>query len=444
MYLEYFGLKEAPFSIAPDPRYLYMSEQHREALAHLVYGVNSDNGFILLTGEVGTGKTTVCRCLLDQMQEDCDTAFILNPKMTVEELLATICDELGISYPNGNISRKLFVDRINTYLLDANARGRRTILIIEEAQNLGLDVLEQVRLLTNLETNQRKLLQIIMIGQPELREILSRPELMQLSQRITARYHLCPLSKREVVTYVTHRLTVAGVIKKLFPPRTIDKLYRLSGGIPRLINIICDRALLGAYVQGKDIVDRSTIVKAAIEVSGKRREGDQSMRLLRWVLSGLVLAGFIGGLAMGLHHYDPDFLTSVTLQNPFQRNITEPLLAQERIPERTSLEMGFSYSFREYDAFCLTVNDQGLPCELGGLGMTRYLNSIAIVGLIHNQERENKAAFADPLDRSSKVGIDKGIKEQGRDGIMRQQTMLVKDPEDGRTDVSSVGPKKGG
>ena len=431
MYLEYFGLKEAPFSIAPDPRYLYMSEQHREALAHLVYGVNSDNGFILLTGDVGTGKTTICRCLLDQMQENCDTAFILNPKMTAEELLATICDELGISYPEGNISRKLFIDRINTYLLDANARGRRTILIIEEAQNLGLDLLEQVRLLTNLETNRRKLLQIIMLGQPELRELLSRPDLMQLSQRITARYHLYPLSKREVGTYVTHRLAVAGVIKKLFPQRTIDRLYRLSGGIPRLINIICDRALLGAYVQGKDAVDRSTLVQAAAEVSGKRRDPIQLMRLLRWGLSGLVLIGFIVGFVMGIRHYEPDFLASVTLQNPFQRNMTEHLLAQERIPERTSVKMGFFSSFSpEYDTSCLSVNDRGLPCELGSLGMTRYLNSITIVGLIRNQERGNEATFGEPPDDASKVGIDSGIKEQGRDRITRQKTILVKNPED--------------
>jgi type II secretory pathway predicted ATPase ExeA len=445
MYLEYFGLKEAPFSIAPDPRYLYMSEQHREALAHLVYGVNSDNGFILLTGEVGTGKTTVCRCLLDQMQENCDTAFILNPKMTAEELLATICDELGISYPDGNISRKLFVDKINAYFLDANARGRRTILIIEEAQNLALDVLEQVRLLTNLETNQRKLLQIIMLGQPELREIFSRPELMQLSQRITARYHLCPLSRREVGTYVTHRLAVAGVIKKLFPQGTIDKLYRLSGGIPRLINIICDRALLGAYVQGKDSVDRSTLVKAAMEVSGKGRDRIQSMRLLRWGLSGLVLIGFIVGFVMGLRHYEPDFLASVILQNPFQRNVTEPLLAQERIPERTSLKKSFSSSSSsEYDTFCLSVNDQGLPCELEGLGMTRYLNSIGIVSLVRNPKSGSKAAFSEPPDRSLTVGIYSGIKEQERDRIKKQQTVLIKDPEDRSSDMRSMNTKNGG
>ena len=211
MYKEYFGLKELPFSIAPDPRYLYMSNQHREALAHLIYGINTQGGFVLLTGEVGTGKTTVCRCLLDQMPENIDVAFILNPKMTAEELLASICDELRIQYPQGSNSIKIFVDHINIYLLDAHTKGRKTVLIIEEAQNLNTDVLEQIRLLTNLETNQEKLLQIIMLGQPELREKLSRPELRQLSQRITARYHLGSLSRQEISEYVSHRLSVAGV-----------------------------------------------------------------------------------------------------------------------------------------------------------------------------------------------------------------------------------------
>ena len=263
MYKEYFGLKESPFSIAPDPHYLYMSYNHREALAHLLYGINSDNGFVLLTGDVGTGKTTVCRCLLEQLPENSNIAFILNPKVTVDELLATICDELGIAYPLGNISNKVFIDSINAYLINANKKGRRTVLIVEEAQNLRPDVLEQIRLLTNLETNERKLLQIIMVGQPELNELLSRPELRQLKQRITARYHLGPLTKQEMSAYVLHRLSVAGVNRKLFPSRTIDRLFQLSGGIPIMINLLCDRTLLGTYVQGKSMVDFPTLNKAA-------------------------------------------------------------------------------------------------------------------------------------------------------------------------------------
>lgn len=296
MYREYFGLKELPFSIAPDPRYLYMSNQHQEALAHLVYGINSEGGFVVLTGEVGTGKTTVCRCLLEQIPENCDIAFILNPKLTVEELLATVCDELGISHPEGNTSIKVFVDRINDFLLDAHARGRKMVLIIEEAQNLNTEVLEQVRLLTNLETNQRKLMQIIMLGQPEFREMLSRPELRQLAQRVTARYHLGSLSRKEVAAYVNHRLAVAGTHSKLFPDSTIGKLYRLSGGIPRLINLLCDRALLGAYVQGQDRIDKPTLTKAAREVFGKTSIRKQHRKTFRRVLASLVLIGCIAAL----------------------------------------------------------------------------------------------------------------------------------------------------
>ncbi|MCX5719348.1 MAG: AAA family ATPase, partial [Nitrospirae bacterium] len=283
MYSEYFGLTELPFSIAPDPRYLYMSDQHREALAHLVYGLHSDGGFVLLTGEVGTGKTTVCRCLLEQIPENTDVAFVLNPKLSVEELLATICDELGIHYPEGNTSIKVFVDHINAYLLKAHDQGRKTVLILEEAQNLSTDVLEQVRLLTNLETNQCKLLQIIMLGQPELKDMLSRPELRQLAQRITARYHLSSLPRKEVAAYVNHRLAVAGTRNSLFPPSTIGKLFRLSGGIPRLINLLCDRALLGAYVQGQDRVDKPTLSQAAHEIFGKTKTQGLQRKTFKWV-----------------------------------------------------------------------------------------------------------------------------------------------------------------
>ncbi len=268
MYNQYFGLTDSPFSIAPNPLFLYMSERHREALAHLLYGVQSQGGFILLTGEVGTGKTTVCRCLLEQLPEDVDVAFVINPKLSVDELLGTICDEFHIAYDKG-ATRKLLVDAINDFLLASHQQNRRTVLIIDEAQNLAVEVLEQLRLLTNLETNERKLLQIILLGQPELQQILAKQELRQLSQRVTARFHLQALSRSEVAEYIFHRLEVAGCKQELFPQAVINRIYRISAGIPRVINLICDRALLGAYSENKSQVSLSILTKSAEEVLGK-------------------------------------------------------------------------------------------------------------------------------------------------------------------------------
>lgn len=303
MYQEHFGFNAPPFSIAPDPHYLYMSERHREALAHLLYGIKSAGGFVLLTGEVGTGKTTICRCLLEQVPDHTDIAFILNPKLTVQELLALICEEFGINYPEGNTSIKVFVDHINAFLLDSHAKGRQAVLIIDEAQNLSVDVLEQLRLLTNLETNERKLLQIIMLGQPELKDILSQKELRQLAQRITARYHLEPLSEKEVGAYVAHRLAIAGGASKIFPALTIKKLFHLSSGTPRLINIICDRALLGTYVQGLDQVDKSTLIKAAREVLGEiPHRLNRLGKTARWAIAGLFL--LLSGTVLAVAYYN--------------------------------------------------------------------------------------------------------------------------------------------
>jgi len=244
-----------------------MSERHREALAHLLYGVQSQGGFILLTGEVGTGKTTVCRCLLEQLPADVDVAFVINPKLSVDELLGTICDEFHIEYEK-DASRKLLVDAINDFLLASHKQNRRTVLIIDEAQNLSVEVLEQLRLLTNLETNERKLLQIILLGQPELQQLLARQELRQLSQRVTARFHLQALSRAEVGEYIYHRLEVAGCKQELFPNAVINRIFRISEGIPRVINLICDRALLGAYSENKSQVSLAILTKAAEEVLG--------------------------------------------------------------------------------------------------------------------------------------------------------------------------------
>ena len=285
MYNDYFGFKETPFAIAPDPRYLFMTAQHREALAHLVYGLNSDGGCILLTGEVGTGKTTVCRCLLQQVPDNANVAMVLNPRVTANELLATICDELHISCDN-NASNKVYIDAINHFLIDSHARGEKTVLIIDEAQNLDASVLEQLRLLTNLETDQRKLLQIIILGQPELIDILSRDEMRQLAQRITARYHLKPLTREDIKAYINHRLAVAGQNVQLFPDKVINRLYTLSHGIPRLLNILCDRALLGAYVQNHYRVDPATLEQAAKEVFGEIRNVTSRRSRINWPMIG--------------------------------------------------------------------------------------------------------------------------------------------------------------
>jgi len=294
MYTEYFQLSEEPFSIAANPRFLYLSEQHREALAHLHYGIRNDAGFVMLTGEVGTGKTTVCRCLIEQLPEQANVALILNPRVSVEELLGSICDEFGIVHAPIGATVKSFVDAINRYLLDQNALGRNSVIIVDEAQNLSFEVLEQLRLLTNLETNERKLLRIMLIGQPELETMLDRPELRQLEQRITARFYLKPLARSEIQPYVAHRLALAGCRKTVFPPRVIDRLFAKTGGIPRLINIVCDRAMLGAYVKSQRKIDRKTLDEAAREINSRGSPRRRSVAGLG--AAALVLLAFGAGI----------------------------------------------------------------------------------------------------------------------------------------------------
>ncbi len=268
MYLQFFGLTEAPFSITPDPAFVYLSAAHRDALAHLLYGVGKGGagGFVQLTGEVGTGKTTLCRCLLEQVPEDTTIALVLNPMLNPKELLATICEELGIATSGISDSSKALVDALNARLLHEHAQGRRVVVVIDEAQNLSPDALEQVRLLTNLETAKYKLLQMVLLGQPELRQLLQRQNLRQLAQRITARYHLAPLGEKDTCAYVRHRMQVAGVRQNPFKRSAMRALYQRSGGIPRLINIIADRALAGAYARELSSVSASMVHAAANEV----------------------------------------------------------------------------------------------------------------------------------------------------------------------------------
>ncbi|MHB8949268.1 MAG: ExeA family protein [Rhodoferax sp.] len=285
MYSQHFGLSQDPFSIAPDPRYLFMSERHREALAHLLYGVvgtggsgdspggssGTGGGFVLLTGDIGTGKTTICRCFLEQIPSGCQVAYIFNPKLSVTELLQSICEEFHITLApsSGAPTGKDYIDALNAFLLKRHASGQSSVLIIDEAQNLQAEVLEQLRLLTNLETNERKLLQIVLIGQPELRTMLARPELEQLAQRVIARFHLDALSAAESNQYVAHRLAVAGHTGALpFDKAALQRIHRLARGVPRRINLLCGRALLGAWASGLPRVTRRVVDKAAAEVFG--------------------------------------------------------------------------------------------------------------------------------------------------------------------------------
>jgi general secretion pathway protein A len=326
MYTSFFGLAEKPFAITPDPRYLYLSERHAEALAHLLYGINESGGFIQLTGEVGTGKTTVVRTLLSRVPHHADVAVILNPRVTPVEFLLTICEELGLEIADADRdSVKQMVDALNRRLLQAHAEGRRIIVLVDEAQNLSIEVLEQVRLLTNLETPTQKLLQIILIGQPELRDLLDRNDLRQLAQRITGRYHLMPLSREETKGYVRHRLRVAGAPDEIFTPAALSEVHRLSSGIPRVINVACDRALLGAYTQETRRITAALVRQAAGEVYGRRFLPPW----LGWVAGGVgsvvLAAGFFTAWQLWPPGRAPD--RAAAARHPLQSAAASPVAA---------------------------------------------------------------------------------------------------------------------
>jgi general secretion pathway protein A len=298
MYTSFFGLNEKPFSITPNPRYLYMSERHTEALAHLIYGIKDSGGFIQLTGEVGTGKTTLIRGLLQRLPDNADIALILNPQLSATEFLSAILEELGVAIPPESDSRKALTAALNQYLLENYSNGRRTILIVDEAQNFAVDVLEQIRLLTNLETAKHKLLQITLIGQPELRTMLARNDLRQLAQRITARYHLEPLTQADTEEYVRHRLRVAGATRSIFSRAACRELYRLSGGIPRIINVLADRSLLGAFTNEAAEVTPALVRKAASEVYGEDPDAAGRWRVAMRVAAVAGLAALLIGGAV--------------------------------------------------------------------------------------------------------------------------------------------------
>ena len=422
MYTHYFQLKQSPFSIAPDPRYLFMSERHREALAHLLYGVGSGGGFVLLTGEIGAGKTTVCRCFMEQIPENCQLAYIFNPKLSVEELLLSICEEFRIALAPGVASVKGYVDAINAHLLASHAQGKNNVLIIDEAQNLSAAVLEQLRLLTNLETSERKLLQIILIGQPELRTMLARPELEQLAQRVIARYHLGSLTADETASYIRHRLAVAGSTAQTpFAPRLMAQIHALSKGVPRRINLLCDRALLGAYVENQPQVTRQILRRAAGEVfaeEGKPAAG----RGLRWPqVAGGVLAGAVVTAALAWHFMPrpsavpaaPAVVASVPASASAVAAATAstPVSAPVSVPDRNAMLRQLASLWGEQlpvgDA-CQAGARAGLRClhSRGGIAELRVLDRPAMLALRDADGREQLALLTRVQDESATLMLE--------------------------------------
>ncbi|MCL1079893.1 AAA family ATPase [Parashewanella spongiae] len=335
MYKAFYGLDDNPFSIAPNPHYLFLSDRHREALAHLSYGLGDTGGFVLLTGEVGTGKTTVSRTLLQQLPENTDTAFILNPALTELELLATLCDELHITYSE-NPTLKQLTDRISEFLLNNHKKGRDTLLIIDEAQHLKPAVLEQLRLLTNLETNTKKLLQVILIGQPELQQLLKRQELRQLAQRITARYHLLSLSEEEIGRYVQHRLQVAGRNEPLFSRKAIKALHKYSGGIPRLTNLLCERALMAGYAKSATPIDHHMINLAANEILGEQEQ--QNSNLLWPAITVLTLGIAFGGAYAYFNSSNDDSITITETQQTELQPVKPPQLPTTQTKDKSNVK----------------------------------------------------------------------------------------------------------
>ena len=337
MYTAFYGLREKPFALSPDPRFLFLAQSHREALAHLLYGIEQGEGFIAITGEVGTGKTTLCRTLLQRLGAESEVAFVFNPKLSGLELLKTINAEFGLTHQSD--SQRDLNDALNRFLVEKRRDGKRVLLIIDEAQNLEQETLEQVRLLSNLETETSKLIQIVLLGQPELDALLETPELRQLKQRIGVRWRLKPLSPSETRDYVRHRLRVAaGGARDLFTAPALRELHRLSGGIPRVVNVLCDRALLAGYAAGTREVTPALVRSAGAEVRGRGKPAAGLRRrfarpaLLDVSLAAALLAG--AGLWLWLSRSSPEAMPSAEAATSLPTvSAAPPALAPVSTPE---------------------------------------------------------------------------------------------------------------
>jgi len=451
IYARYFGLHENPFALPPDPRYLYLAPRYQEALAHLTYGITQGGGFVQLTGEVGTGKTMMIRALLDRLPKEVNVALVLYPLLSVQEFVLAICDDLRIPRSSDGVTLKSTIDTLNRYLLENHAQGRRTVLVIDEAHKLGHDVLEQVRLLTNLETSKEKLLQILLVGQPELTSLLAQRDLRQLAQRITARYKLTPLQPRETAEYVVRRLKVAGAENPIFTRAALSAVHGRSGGIPRLINTLCDRALLGAYAHGKNRVTAGMVRRAAAEVGHGVTP--------RWGWRAAIAAGVVGLLGFGswqlsarLVQLPPADQVAVASPAPAEATVaTTPEVATPEVatpevatppPEPTLSEVlaqsraaadtdaAFTALFAQWhkdyarlagDSGCARAQNAGLQCifATGTWNNLRQLNRPAVIELI-GANGEKYQLLVTGLDEDRvELEIDGVRREFSRDEVAR-------------------------